>query len=98
MTVLPDPMGPELRKARLAQAVQVEVATGGRVESQTDINAIIRHGKSTNHVLHVLLSIFTLGIWLCIWPIVGIVNILSRKPTMSLSVDEYGNILRQRLQ
>jgi len=64
------------------------------VESQTDTNAIIRCGKSTNHVLHLLLSIFTLGIWLCIWLIV---SILSRK-TKSLSVDEYGNILRQRLK
>lgn len=87
---------PDQRKAALARAVQHEVASGGRVESQTDYNAIIRYGKKTNHVLHLILTIVTFTAWALVWIGVAIYNITQRE-TISLEVDDYGNILRQKL-
>ena len=33
----------------------------------------------TNHVLHLLLSIFTVGLWIPIWIIVGLSNSIEKK-------------------
>lgn len=30
----------------------------------------------TNHILHLLLTVFTCGLWLFVWPCVGVANIL----------------------
>jgi hypothetical protein len=42
---------PEMRRAKLALAVQQEVIAGGRVESQTEFTAIVRYEKPVNNVL-----------------------------------------------
>ncbi|QYW07909.1 membrane protein [Streptomyces phage RedBear] len=80
------------RKRNLAQAVQREVVSGFRVESQTDETAILAKGKPTNHVLHLLLTLVTLGLWVFVWIIVALSN---KETRLILSVDEYGNVLRQ---
>ncbi len=84
------------RKAALAQAVQQEVVQGGRVETQGDYNAVIRYGKPTNHVLHLILSLVTLGVWLLVWLIMFVISTTSKK-TILLNVDAYGNVLRQQV-
>jgi hypothetical protein len=35
------------------------VTQGGRVESQSDFDAVIANGKEVNHVLHAILTVFT---------------------------------------
>jgi hypothetical protein len=87
---------PDQRKSRLAQAVQQEVVQGGRVESQGDYNAVIRHGKSVNHVLHLILTLVTLGTWSIVWLIMFIISATSNK-TITLNVDDFGNLLRQQV-
>lgn len=87
---------PEERKSRLALAVRQEVAAGGRVESQTDYTAIVRFEKPVNNTLHLILTLVTFGLWAIVWLIVWIVASTSRK-TISLNVDEYGQVLREEL-
>lgn len=84
------------RKAQLAQGVQQEVVQGGRVETQGDYNAVIRYGKPTNHVLHLILTLVTLGLWGIVWLIIFIINTTSTK-TITLNVDAFGNMLRQQV-
>lgn len=90
------PASADTRKMRLAQAVQNEVVKGGRVESQSDYNVILRFGKPLNNVLHLILTILTGGLWGIVWIVLAIVN-SSQKHTVALSVDAYGQILRQEL-
>lgn len=80
------------RKANLAQAVSREVAAGWRVESQSDYQAVVVRGGNTNHVLHLVLSLVTCGVWLLVWPVIALIN---QRKTLILQVDEYGNVLRQ---
>lgn len=82
------------RQQQLANAVQVEVARGARVESQTAYNAVLRKGGTTNHTLHLILTIVTLGFWSLVWITLAIINMVS-KATILLSVDQFGNVLRQ---
>jgi len=86
----------EERKSRLSLAVRQEVAAGGRIESQTDYTAIVRHGKPVNHILHLILTLVTAGLWAIVWIIVSIVAASGRK-AVSLTVDEYGQVLREQM-
>lgn len=87
---------PDVRKSRLATAVQQEVSRGGRVESQADFSALIRHGKPVNHVLHLILTLVTFGFWVIVWIIAAIVSANNNR-AVSLLVDEFGQVLRQEL-
>ncbi len=79
-------------KRALANAVAGECARGGwRVESQTEVNAILAKGKRTSHGLHIFLSIITAGAWLLVW---GPLWYFNREQRLILNVDEYGNITR----
>ena len=66
------------------------------MESQSDYSAVIRYGKPVNHVLHLILTLITLGIWVIVWIIVAVVSATSNK-AISLMVDDYGQVLRQEL-
>ena len=77
------------RRSALERAVAAELATGGRLESQTSFNAVILHGGKINHVLHAILSLLTLGFWLIIWLLI----VLTSKPSrVLLTVNEAGEI------
>ncbi|WP_328412833.1 hypothetical protein OG542_20580 [Streptomyces violaceus] len=86
----------DARKSHLASAVQQEVASGGRVESQSDYTAVIRYGKEVDHKLHLLITFFTCGLWGLVWLVLWIVS-ESGKKAVTLTVDEYGQVLRQEL-
>ncbi|MGI8625252.1 MAG: hypothetical protein ACR2J5_01580 [Geodermatophilaceae bacterium] len=52
----------------LANAVASECARGGwRVESQTEVNAILAKGKRTSHGLHLFLTLITVGFSVLVW-------------------------------
>lgn len=89
----PQAIAPEQRQSLLAQAVAREVASGGRVESQSPSQAIIVKGKPVNHTLHLILSLVTLSFWSWIWLFLAIKGGESR---LILTVDDYGNVLRQK--
>lgn len=82
------------RKRMLAEAIQRQVVQGGRIESQSEFQAVVVHGQPVNHTLHVLLAIFTCGLWLIPWLVLGVVG--GEKRTL-VSIDEYGNALTQDL-
>jgi len=77
------------QKAVLNQQIQQAVAKGGRVESQSDTMAVIVYGGSANHILHLLLTIFTGGLWLIVWIIAAMA---SGEKRQVITVDESGNV------
>lgn len=52
---------------QLDSAVDQYVKWGWRVESRTETQAIVVKGHRPNHILHLILSIVTLGIWIPVW-------------------------------
>jgi hypothetical protein len=83
------------RKAALARAVSNRVATGGmRIESQSDYNAVLVKGGKVNHVLHLILTLVTLGAWSFIWLALWIIG---REQREMISVDDYGNVNHEKL-
>ena len=86
----PMTMPEDERRRALAQAVVRAVAEGWRVESQTNEMAVLVRGRRPNHILHVILSVITLGVWLLIWALVGLLGGEKRR---TITVDEYGNVL-----
>ncbi len=89
-----DPLTPksqEERRAALAQRIQYLVnVEGARVESQSDFQAVVVKGKPVNHILHLILTIVTFGLWAIVWLGVAIFGGESRH---MVSVDEYGQVL-----
>ena len=75
------------RKQMLAELIANRVVQGYRVETQSDFQAIIIKGKPVNHILHLILSIFTLGIWLFVWLLLAITGGEKREIAR---VDEWG--------
>lgn len=84
-------MPAEQRRRALAQAVQAEVATGWRVESQTDESAVLARGGQVNHVLHLILTLVTCFAWAFVWIALAVIN---QRKVLTLRVDEFGNVLR----
>jgi hypothetical protein len=84
----------EERKELLARTVANQVASGARVESQSDFQAVVVKGKSVNHVLHLILSLVTIGFWAIIWIALAIFG--GEKRSM-VTVDEYGNAAVQKV-
>ena len=41
-------------------------------ESRGEYQAVLVHGRRVNHILHLLLSLFTAGLWLVIWLILAV--------------------------
>jgi hypothetical protein len=60
---------------------------------QGDFQAIMVRGRRPNHILHLLLSIFTLGIWLIVWLVISAQGGETRGV---IKVDEYGVATSER--
>lgn len=58
---------PEQRRQTLANEVAGAVARGGRIETQTDYQAVIVSGRRVNHILHLILTVLTAGLWVFVW-------------------------------
>lgn len=87
------PLSIDQRRAYLSNAVGWEVAQrAGRVESATDVQAVIVYGRHANHVLHLALTVLTLGLWAPVWLIVGVA---SRETRAVVYIDEWGNVIRR---
>ncbi|MPZ23675.1 MAG: hypothetical protein GEU28_09040 [Dehalococcoidia bacterium] len=84
---------PEERRAVLAQHVAQAVASGARVQSQSDAMAVVVRGSRVNHLLHFLVGVFTLGIWWVVWLVIAVTGGEKRQ---MIQVDEFGNVLVQR--
>jgi hypothetical protein len=86
---------PDERKAALDRQLQVYGAQGWRIENRSDFQATIAKGKEHSHTLHLLLTIFTLGLWgLFVWLPLSIFGGMKRR---MITIDEYGNSVEQKL-
>lgn len=56
----------------LDAAVTQYVQWGWRVESRTESQAVVVKGRRPNHLLHLVLSLITLGFWIPVWICVAI--------------------------
>jgi hypothetical protein len=65
------------------------VKRGWHVESQTDYQVVLVSGHRPNHILHLLLSLITLGLWLPVWLLLTIFGGEKRRV---ITVDERGQV------
>jgi hypothetical protein len=85
---------PEERKAMLDSALHLWRAKGFRIENRSDFQATVSKGKEIRHVLHIVLSILSAGLWLIVYIPLWLVTGIRRR---MVSVDEYGNTIEQKL-
>ncbi len=85
---------PEERKAMLANTLQGQVASGGRIESQGDFQAVVVRGHRPNHLLHFFIGVFTLGLWWIAWFFIAIFGGEKRQ---MISVNEFANVFVQKV-
>lgn len=88
-TTTPERATADERSAALERYVLDAGRHGWRVQSQTPTTAQLLKGKPTNHVLHLILSIITLGLWLVVWILVVI---FAGQKQRVVTVDNYGNV------
>lgn len=85
----------ETRRHALAQAIANHVRQGWSVESQSEFQAVmVEHGTKTNHLLHLLLTLITLGLWVFVW--IGLAIFRKREQHLVITIDEFGNTNIQR--
>lgn len=90
-TETPRTLTPEERKAALARAVSMEVQRGWHVQSQTDHQAVLlKPGTKVNHILHLILTLLTLGIWSLVWIVLAITK--KGEDRAVLDVDQFGQV------
>ena len=82
-----------LRRTRFEEAVQAAVVQGWSVESRTDYQAVLVRGQRVNHILHLILTILTLGIWAIVWIILALAGGQDRQV---LTVDRTGGVSMQK--
>jgi hypothetical protein len=81
------PVPAEQRRQLMDAATNEFVGNGWRVESRSEFQGVFVKGHRPNHVLHLILSIVTLGLWIPVWILV---TIMSGEKRRIVSVDEYG--------
>jgi hypothetical protein len=79
----------------LAQRIAAAVSDGARVESQNDSTAVLVYGNPVNHVLHLLLGVFTCGLWWLVWGFLGL-TASSRNRRVVVTLDAAGRIHEER--
>ena len=77
------------RRQSFARAIHMEVAHGGRIESQGDLEAVIVLSH-INHRLHLILTILTCGLWAFVWLPLALLR--GRKKRQVINVDKFGRI------
>ena len=85
---------PDERKAILDRSLQLWGAKGWRIENRSDFQATLAKGKEVSHLLHLFLTLITLGIWLIFWLGLGVLGGVKRR---MITVDEFGNVVEQKL-
>lgn len=68
-------------------ALMWEQSQGARIESVGGRSAVIVTGHKANHVLHLVLTLFTFGLWLPGWLIMAAINGNEKRWLISLGPD-----------
>jgi len=79
----------ERRSEILTNYLHQATATGWRIESQGPSSATLVSGQPINHVLHLLLTLVTCGLWGVIWLVISMDTTMKRA---SVLVDETGQV------
>ncbi|WP_336084136.1 hypothetical protein [Nocardia sp. SSK8] len=77
---------------KLDAAIADEVGAGARVEYRGEVNAVVICGNKPNHILHLILSVVSCGLWLPMWALVAWLNYEER---VMITVDESGQVSRK---
>jgi hypothetical protein len=81
------------RKELLARAVADQVREGWRVEARSNTQSVMVKGQRPNHVLHLILTIVTAGLWAPVWIAL---TIFGGEKRMGIEIDAYGNTNLER--
>jgi hypothetical protein len=81
----------EQRGEMVNNIVAQEARSGWRVVSQTQTSAQLVKGHRTNHILHLILTLITLGIWAIVWILMVI---FGGEKYRTITVSEYGQVSR----
>ena len=88
--IVPGRLPVDQRAAIMEQALRDLTFRGYRTETVDGPRAIISMGEPVNHVLHVLVTVFTCGLWLPIWLLLIALGGVKRR---HIHIDEYGNLI-----
>lgn len=83
------------RRAVLDRELVAVASRGYRVETRSEFQATVVRGKPPSHILHLLLSLVTLGLWLVVWALVAMGPGEER---FVVSVDERGYVTGTRVR
>lgn len=75
------------RQALLVDAVEHEARHGWRVQAQTPLQASLVKGKPTSHLLHLVLTLLTFGLWAIVWICLAL---FAGQKSKVLTVDDTG--------
>jgi len=87
MIVTPETLSLEQRSELLAIAITEWARKDWRVVSQTQTQAQLIKGHRTNHILHLILTILTLGVWAVVWLLVAA---FGGEQHMLVTIDQHG--------
>lgn len=87
--VPPPPAQRPAPEVALHNAVARYTASGYRTESMNPRSAVLAIGKPCNHVLHLLLTLVTCGLWAPIWIIVAVTARIHR---VTVTVDDQSRV------
>lgn len=82
----PPPQDPNYAQT-VDERVAVLVANGYAVQSRSATQVILVGGRRPNHTLHLLLTIFTAGLWGIVWIILSAIN---RPQTKVITIGDHG--------
>ena len=77
----------EERREIFKKFVDEQVVRGGKIEREDEYSAVIQFGGKPNHILHLLLSLVTFGLWLIVWFFIAI---SSKNYRILYSIDSKG--------
>lgn len=82
---------PAAQGSPLDQDISTLQSTGWAVESRSTHQATVVSGAPVNHILHLLLTLFTCGLWSVVWMAV---SMFGGQKRIYLRMDEYGRVYR----
>ncbi len=86
----------DARREILSDELSRQLALGNRrIESHSDLSAVIVTGKPVNHILHLLVTVLTIGIWAFVWILLVLTGGERRE---LVRVDESGRVTVEALR
>lgn len=87
--IVPGRLPIQQRAAIMQQALRDLQFSGWRIEMVDGPRAVVVTGAPVNHILHLLISFFTCGLWLPVWGLLAALGGVKRR---HVYIDDYGNL------